>query len=547
MGEVGGEDEEGAAVVELREPLREGALERRRRCPRRGPGTRQNRPSAACRNGSSISTACSRSATPGHHAGVAPLQGGERAVAERDVAQRRAVGRGVVEGVAAEGALVGRGDDDDPLEVAGLQEAEGARPRRGRSSSSRRAARRGRPASRAAAGAAAAEAHQEVRAGDEVRPVLRVPGAGERGRPRARRARGLGAEGDGGGGAGRDERRRQPPRAHQPCLHDGLPRVNAALRVARLAGARDADRGRGRDRALRLAQPAADAAVGVEPGPLHAHDACRRARTASAGSSQMAFGLVGQTSSQTTHGVAIAQGRQRPQSKKAVPILTRVPLARAARPALRLRRERRDRAGGADLAAARAARLAPAAARDEDRRVEPLEARRRERGLERRGRARVHAGPAADAAGEERVLGQGARRADRLRRGLGRGGAQQGQQRRAGEGGAHELAPRQVDAAVRRRGRGEGAERDRVLRADRDAVEADVALGDAVLRERLVRALAVAHAAVAVVAERRGPRGCGRPRRGRRGRGGRRAGRGRGTTSARSSGSRRGGRGRSRR
>jgi len=36
----------------------------------------------------------------------------------------------------------------------------------------------------------------------------------------------------------------------------------------------------------------------------------------------MAFGLVGQTSSQTTHGVAIAQGRHRPQSKKAVPILT---------------------------------------------------------------------------------------------------------------------------------------------------------------------------------------------------------------------------------
>ena len=53
------------------------------------------------------------------------------------------------------------------------------------------------------------------------------------------------------------------------------------------------------------------------------------ARAASAGSSQMAFGLVGQTSSQTTHGVAIAQGRQRPQSKKAVPILTRVPLPSA--------------------------------------------------------------------------------------------------------------------------------------------------------------------------------------------------------------------------
>ena len=45
----------------------------------------------------------------------------------------------------------------------------------------------------------------------------------------------------------------------------------------------------------------------------------------------MAFGLVGQTSSQTTHGVAIAQGRQRPQSKKAVPILTRVPLPGAPR------------------------------------------------------------------------------------------------------------------------------------------------------------------------------------------------------------------------
>jgi hypothetical protein len=50
------------------------------------------------------------------------------------------------------------------------------------------------------------------------------------------------------------------------------------------------------------------------------------ARIASTGSSQIAFGLVGQTSSHTTHGVAIAQGRQRPQSKKAVPILTFVPL-----------------------------------------------------------------------------------------------------------------------------------------------------------------------------------------------------------------------------
>ena len=215
----------------------------------------------------------------------------------------------------------------------------------------------------------------------------------------------------------------------------------------------------------------------------------------------MAFGLVGQTSSQTTHGVAIAQGRQRPQSKKAVPILTRVPLPAPRVQPLVSRRERRDRAGGADLAAARAARLAPAAARDEHRRVEPLEPRGRERGLERRGRAGVHAGPAPDAAAEELGLGQGARRADRLGRGLGRGGAQQGQQRGAGERGADELAPRQVDAAVRRRRRGEGPVGDRVLRADRDAVEADVALGDAVPRERLVRALAVPDAAVAVVAE----------------------------------------------
>ena len=66
-----------------------------------------------------------------------------------------------------------------------------------------------------------------------------------------------------------------------------------------------------------------------------------------------------------------------------------------------------------------------------------------------------------------------------------------GSERGADERGADELPPRQVDAPAGRRRRGEGAVGDRVLRADGDAVEADVALGDAVPRERLVGALAV--------------------------------------------------------
>ena len=186
VGEVGGEDEEGAAVVELREPLRRTRARGPRRCRPTRTGTRQNRPSAAWRNGSSISTACSPSATPGTtrasvpcSAASAPSHSGTSPSACGRPSRRRGRSRGRSPGArdrrrrparsprASSEAEGGRGGHPRvaPPRVR-HDEGEG---RRGQGRGPRR------------------EAHQEVGARHEVRAALRVPGPGERGRAGARR------------------------------------------------------------------------------------------------------------------------------------------------------------------------------------------------------------------------------------------------------------------------------------------------------------------------------------------------------------------------
>ena len=121
----------------------------------------------------------------------------------------------------------------------------------------------------------------------------------------------------------------------------------------------------------------------------------------------IAFGLVGQTSSQTTHGVAIAHGRQRPQSKKAVPIFTRG--GEVVAEAVRVQ----PFVSGVSGAIAAVGQTWPQRVQlgshqpcrgAQHRRVESFEAGRRQRGLQAGGRAGVDAGATAHAAGQESLL-----------------------------------------------------------------------------------------------------------------------------------------------
>ena len=91
VGEVGGEDEERPAVVELREPLRERALE----AVVRVADQHRDEAEAAERRLQERQLDLDRVLALGDardHPRVSPLQGGERPVAERDVPDRRAVG-----------------------------------------------------------------------------------------------------------------------------------------------------------------------------------------------------------------------------------------------------------------------------------------------------------------------------------------------------------------------------------------------------------------------------------------------------------------------
>ena len=81
--------------------------------------------------------------------------------------------------------------------------------------------------------------------------------------------------------------------------------------VAGLADGGDVDGRVVLDGALVLADPAADALHGSMNGRLSSSVAPQRSVTSTL-RVKIAFGLTGQTSSQTTQAVSIAQGRQRP-------------------------------------------------------------------------------------------------------------------------------------------------------------------------------------------------------------------------------------------
>ncbi len=184
------------------------------------------------------------------------------------------------------------------------------------------------------------------------------------------------------------------------------------------------------------------------------------------------------------------QGRQRPRSRKAVPMLH---LGRAADGLFRLRGDDGQRPGGTDLAAPGARGFAPAATHLENRGEEPLDAGLADVGDDDVGGARRRAGAAGDAAREERGLVEGAGRPD----GVGRSGfaTAGGTEHRRDGGGRHrgdeKTPPADIEGRHRRCGPGHRQTvLQGVLGARRQTVEADVALADPVFVERFVGALA---------------------------------------------------------
>ena len=200
MREVGGEDEERPAVVEPGEPPGEGALEGVVGVAHEH-GHEAERPERRLQEGELDLHRVLALGDPGDDARLLARERRGGALAERDVADRGAVGSRVVEGEATERAVVGGRDDDHAPEVPGPQEAEGGGrgqprvvPARVRHDEGDRGGGQGRGTRR--------EAHEEVGAGDEVRTALGVPGPGQGRGARARRLGGPGAEGRGSGGEG---------------------------------------------------------------------------------------------------------------------------------------------------------------------------------------------------------------------------------------------------------------------------------------------------------------------------------------------------------
>ncbi len=120
----------------------------------------------------------------------------------------------------------------------------------------------------------------------------------------------------------------------------------------------------------------------------------------------MALGDIGHHSSQTMQGVAMAQGRQRPRSKKAVPMRMG---GVSSSPTFSSKVNSLDGAGGADLAAKGTGGLAVSDLRDQVGGPEPLEPGLQKGRVQRVVRAHPHALATPDAALQEVLLGEGAR------------------------------------------------------------------------------------------------------------------------------------------